>query len=286
MSNWKKSPFRSTSTLRDRWPIAQDLIDPWAGDEILYPIEDQKHAHALFDATKLKSYLAWAKEQGLSKTIRHDDSHVQKATHLCSLDFLANLTEDWVPDIGLFAQERVLGPFAPYPKLKRLCGAILCFSPLLKHGITAAGRFADTQNSAHKIALGIQAKSPCMIWEREENNHVQPLLAVAKHLIPKGEVQGLPQSRFFVARMCPTNNGWTTSCVLPVPMIHTSYIHNMLILEWIKLQQSGGRMFWEDVLRYRAELIYRSTLEYCFIHAYEETLACWESFLSPVVGEN
>ena len=72
MSNWKKSPFRSTSTLRDRWPIAQNLMDPWAGDEILYPIEDQKHAQALFDETKLKSYFAWAKEKGLSKIIRHD----------------------------------------------------------------------------------------------------------------------------------------------------------------------------------------------------------------------
>ena len=286
MSSWKKSPFRSNNTLRDRWPIAQDLIDPWAGDEIFYPIEDLAHAHALFDAQKRKDYILQAEQNGISKHIRHDDSHVQKATHLCSLDFLANLTEDWVPDIGLFAQERVLGPFAPYPKLRRLCGAILCFSPLLKHGITAAGRFADTQNSAHKIALGIQAKSPCMIWERQEYNQVKPLLALTRHLIPKGEIKRLPQSQYFVARICPTTAGWTASCVLPVPTIHQAYIHNILILEWIKLQQSGGRMFWEDVLRYRAELIYRSALEYCFINAYEETLTCWESFLSPVVGEN
>ncbi len=286
MSNWKKSPFRSTNTLRDRWPISQNLMDPWAGDEIFYPIEDLEHAHALFEEKKLNAYIQWAKERGISSTLRHDDSQIQHATHLCTLTFLSNLTEDWVPDIGLFAEERVLGPFAPYPNLRVLCGAILCFSPLLKHGITAAGRFADTQNSEHKIALGIQAKSPCMVWEIQNRNKVRPLLELTHQLIPNGEVKGLPESRYCVARICPTIDGWTASCVLPVPRIHIAYVRNILRLEWIKLQQSGGRMFWEDVLRYRAELIYRSALEYCFLHAHEETLRCWESFLLPAVGEN
>ena len=285
MSNWKKSPFRSSSTLRDRWPIEQDLLDPWAGDEILYPIEDLQHAHALYDEQALADYLTWAKKKGIPQEISHDDAHIQKSTHLCTLDFLANLTEDWVPDVALFAQDRVIGPFAPYPKLQVLCGAVLCFSPLLKHGITPAGRFADTQKSEHKIALGIQAKSPCMIWEREGNN-IKALLPLAKQLTPTGIVHNLPDSRFCIARVCPTEYGWEASCVLPVPVVHYKYVYNILYLEWIKLQQNGGRIFWEDVLRYRAELIYRSTIEHCYIHAYEETIQCWEYFLSPVLAEN
>lgn len=286
MSNWKKSPFRGNSTLRDRWPIEQDLLDPWAGDEALYPIEDRQHTHALYDAQKYVEYILWAKRAGIPMEISHDDTHIQKATHLCSLDFLANLTEDWVPDIGLFAQERVLGPFAPYVDLQVLCGAVLCFSPLLKHSITPAGRFADTQKSMHKIALGIQAKSPCMIWERNEQGYVNALLPIAPQLVPDGYVHNLPTSQYFIARISPTEHGWKASCVLPIPVIHQNYVYNILYLEWIKLQQHGGRIFWEDILRYRSELVYRSTIEHCYIHAYEETIQCWEYFLSPVEVEN
>jgi hypothetical protein len=286
MSNWKKSPFRSTTTLRDRWPVEQDLLDPWAGDEVFYPIEDLNYSQSLHNEQCLEEYIKKANKKGYSRIPTYDDSYVQKATQLCSLSFLANLTEDWVPDIAMFAEERVLGPFAPYPQLKILCGAILCFSPLLKHGITAAGRFADTQKSAFGSALGIQAKSPCMIWQQTINKEVKPLLPMSERYIPQERVHGLPDSSFFIGRICPTKDGWQASCLLPIPIVGARYVYNMLTMEWLKLQQSDARMFWEDVLRYRSELIYRSALEYCFIHAPKETIQCWDSYLSLVVEEN
>ena len=286
MSNWKKSPFRSQTSLRDRYPIEQNLLDPWAGDECFYPIEDHDFAQAVHDNDLLKQYITTAKQKGYSRIPKHDDYQLLKAEYLCPLSYLANITEDWVPDIGMFAQERVLGPFAPFNHFRVLCGAILCFSPLLKHGITPAGRFSDTQKSIYSVVIGIQAKSPCMIWKQDGNGHVIPLLPIAPQYIPKDPVQNIPKEQYFIGRICPTIHGWITCCALPIPVVETQYITNMISMEWLKLQQSNALMFWEDVLRYRGELIYRSALEYCFIHAYQETIQCWDSFLLDVQVEN
>ena len=286
MSTWKKSPFRSASTLRDRYPIEQDLVDPWAGDECFYPIEDLDFSRALHDEDLRKQYCKMAKQKGYTKAPQHDDYQLLKAEYLCPLSYLANITEDWVPDIGMFAQERVLGPFAPYQSLGILCGAVLCFSPLLKQGITPAGRFSDTQKSRYSVVIGIQAKSPCMIWKKEKHDYLTPLLPIASQYIPTEPVKNIPNNDFFIGRVCPTTSGWIACCTLPLPHVEIRYIHNMLRMEWLKLQQSSAVLFWEDVLRYRAELIYRSALEYCFIHAYTETIQCWESFLWDVQEEN
>ena len=218
MSNWKKSPFRSSISLRDRWPVEQDLIDPWAGDEYFYPFEDPKFYASLYNHEALNKYIENAKLNGYKVDLKHDDSTILNSTELCSIDLLANLTEDWIPDIAIFAEERVLGPFAPNSGLRKLCGAVLCFSPLLNHGLTAAGRFADTQRSSFSKNLGIQAKSPCMIWEKTEEKQVKPMLPLANQYLPQEDVSNLPESAFFIARICPTIDGWQASCVLPIPI--------------------------------------------------------------------
>jgi len=286
MSIWKKSPFRATQSLRDRYPIHQDLLDPWGGDEAFFPLHDEEFILALHDKDALQKFLSRCKREGFKRDIIHDGSRLNMVTELCSIEFLSNLAEDWIPDIGIFGEERVLGPFAPHPQLRILCGAILCFSPLLKHGITPAGRFADTQKSPYKISLGLQAKTPCMVWRRDKDQHVTPLLPLAQHYHPIGPVHNLPKQEFFIARISPLKSYWQASCVLPVPKVNIPYLQNRLMLEWLKLQQTNARIFWEDILRYRAELVYRSILEYCYIDLYKETILCWDSFLSPVTTES
>ena len=285
MSVWKKSPFRAQHDLRDRYPIIQDQLDPWGGDEYFYPIEDIDFNLSLYNIKKRGEYIKSRSRDGFSTDLIHDGSRLNTPTELCSVHFLANLTEDWVPDIGMFGQERVLGPFAPYSSLQVLCGAILCFSPLLKHGVTPAGRFADTQKSDCILSLGTQAKTPCMLW-RQQDQHVFPLLPLAQHYHPIGKVQNLPNQELFIARISPLTSHWEASCVLPIPAAHTKYLYNRLMLEWLKLQQSNTRVFWEDILRYRSELVYRSILEYCYIYAHKETILCWESYLSHATMVN
>ena len=285
MSVWKKSPFRAQHDLRDRYPILQELLDPWGGDEAFYPLEDKEFMLALHESSRLEQYLLQSARKGHKKQLIHDGSRLNPTSELCSEIFLANLTEDWIPDIGLFGQERVLGPFAPYPAWKILCGAILCFSPLLKHGVTPAGRFVDTQKSNHTLSLGLQAKTPCMLW-KQKDQCVEPLLPLATHYRPTGKIHKLPNQTCFVARISPLQAGWTASCVLPVPEIETKYLYNRLLLEWLKLQRSNARIFWEDILRYRSELIYRSILEYCYIYQYKETISCWESYFSRATTES
>ena len=286
MSNWKKSPFRSPVEMRDRWPIVQDLLDPWAGDECFYPFDQSRLHQSLLNKEDLEQYIQERIQQNTSIKLVHDGAPLQTCRQPCEQELLANITEDWVPDIGLFVQERVLGPFAPHHPFQILCGAILCFSPLLKHGITPAGRFADLRNNKRSASIGIQAKAPSMIWHIDQHQKATPLLPLGSAYIPTSPIHNVAANSLIIARISPTSKGWSAHCILPIPTVGKKYIWNRLFLEWLEFQRCNKRIFWEDILRYRSELLYRSALEYCFVYAQEETKKCWDSYFSHVVQEN
>ena len=281
MSYWKKAPFGNIPDLRAHWPIDQDRWDPWAGDESSSLDED--YQNALHSQKGLQSYLQKAIQNGLSLKPIHDYTLLQKANYCYPEEFLAAITEDWVPDIGIFAEERVLGPFAPRHQLRKLCGAILSFSALLRHNGTPAGQFGDLRNVSHKIALGIQAKTPAMLWQ-QDNGQITPILPIERQYKPGNTpIHHTPPHQYFIARMVRQRDGFHASCVLPLPCIAPEYTRTRIHLEWLRLQYYNKHLYWEDVLRYRSELLYRSCLEYCFVYHKEETLRCWDSYFSPVM---
>ena len=80
MSVWKKSPFRAQHDLRDRYPILQELLDPWGGDEAFYPLEDKEFMLALHESSCLEQYLLQSARKGYKKQIIHDGSRLNPIT--------------------------------------------------------------------------------------------------------------------------------------------------------------------------------------------------------------
>ena len=279
MSYWKKAPFGNSASLRDSWPIDQETFDPWAGDELHSLPCDSDYIQSLEDIQKQRQFLAKALKDSMKILPFHDRSIIHKAQSVMSDTQLAAIAEDWVPDIGLFAEERVLGPFAPRHKLRTLCGAILSFSPLLRHNCTPIGQYGSLKSRTKgSHSLGIQAKTPVVPWKIHDNDSVSPLLPIEERYIPNMPLQSLPQTPFMIARIVASSTGYTLSCVLPLPAVSPQYLFNRMRLEWIRLQYQNRYIYWEDMLRFRAELLYRSSLEYCFVHHKKETEQCLDTF--------
>ena len=279
MSYWKKAPFGISADLRSSWPIEQDVIDPWAGDELSFSQDNEAYIQALYCPHKREDYLHQAEKQGLKTLPYHDRSIVHQSESILKDKELAAISEDWVPDIGIFAEERVLGPFAPNHKLRTLCGAVLCFSSLLRHNFTPAGQYGSLKSRKKgTIDLGIQAKTPAMIWNINPNQTVTPLLPIEERYIPTTVLSTLPNTPFMVARIVHTKQGYKLCSVLPLPQASSKYIFHRIQLEWIRLQYHNRYIYWEDMLRFRSELLYRCSLEYCFIVCKKETEQCLDYF--------
>ena len=84
---------------------------------------------------------------------------------------LADLCEDVVPDIGIYAIDRVFGPMGHFANLQ-LVGAIMAFAPLLDHHKTPIGqlnaenrRFTQTQ----RLSMACQAMTPVMLYEIDDH---------------------------------------------------------------------------------------------------------------------
>ena len=170
MSYWKKSPFGTPADLRSSWPIQHNNTDPWAGDELSGALHNSDYWEALDCSQKHQRYLEQARKDGLKIQPFHDRSIIHDCESVLSDSQLASIAEDWVPDIGIFAEERVLGPFAPQYKLRTLCGAILSFSALLEHNFTPAGQYGSLKSRKKgSHSLGIQAKTPAMLWRVNPN---------------------------------------------------------------------------------------------------------------------
>ena len=57
MSYWKKAPFGIPPDLRSSWPIEQDAVDPWAGDELSFLQDSDAYIKALYCRKKQAEYI-------------------------------------------------------------------------------------------------------------------------------------------------------------------------------------------------------------------------------------
>ena len=67
-------------------------------------------------------------------------------------------------------------------------------------------------------------------------------------------------------------------CALPLIDIDVDFTYRVIMREFIRLQRNAKRLFWEDILCYRAEIIYLHACMYSYVHFYKETKTCWSYF--------
>jgi hypothetical protein len=216
-----------------------------------------------------------AEKLGLPRTPHSDRRPPRVAPiHLDPL-VIWEMLENSVPDGVMVAQDRVLGPYADESisrNLLRIATEAFAFSPTVDAGLPARKRWAqDTARPSVPVRAAMRAieHSPAMLWQVDEQGLCEPLLPLSQAYWPTGPVHGhteeLPrcQSNALVARITPTQDGtWQITGGLWVLAPPLGPLLQRLEFEHLRLSRHERRLTWEDLLRWRAELLYRL----CAIH--------------------
>lgn len=306
MNRWKKSPFPTGQKRSEIWPIDTENVDPWSGEEsveiegsfeawkaktggtdlkIFHELDRsfrEKKKQLLREGSPARLLHPEAEALGLKTNPFYDHHRLLPGDKRLTDELLGGIAEDMIPDIGLYAAERVFGPFGDLAfekkELRMLAGAVLCFGGSLEHGVTAAGRHGHRKPKPNKSVLGslaALARTPTCIWRIEADRSATPLISLSKRYKPEGPVANLPETEFMVSRILFTHDGPVACCVLPLARIDPKPVQWRLLLEWMDLQRHSSRLFWEDLLRYRGELLYRSSCEWGWTNCRKEVQECW-----------
>lgn len=286
------------NSLEYAWPEVLTPRDPYCGDEArpdpgdyknylafcgLEPEEQlSREAHDAANLAFLGVYrqildgaAPWSAIEPLAERlavdgpIRHDRRPIDPAPIALGDDVLADHAEDWVPDLGLML-ERVLGPWSDLalpPAVRRQAAAAMCFSPLIFQGQSAMDRIfgSDPKPSvAHRAALRAIGLTPPMVWAIQPDHSLRPLLPVAR--APIGPVRGLPQAPAVLGRAVVCEQGDFLACAIPLPGLPPKNgMLRRLHLELLWLRRLERRSSWEDVLRRRPEVLYRTALSWAWL---------------------
>lgn len=320
-NRWRKSLLHPAAHLRGATPDLLAPHDPWAGDEIemqpgsydnyvrfsttrslLSPAE-----HGAVDAEFCRLYrqildgdAPWGAEAaavaalGLGAPIRHDSRPLNEASSPIADPILAEMSEDQVPDIGVVAPDRVLGPMVegdlPRPML-RLAGAVMGFAPIIRGGVMPVARVIyQKPRPPTSLSSPVRsiARAPVMIWEQSDAG-LRPLLPLSDRLRALF-CSGRPrvcvpptEGAVLIGRGTPIEGGgwWLAVCLtLPHPPPADIMLRRMM-LELHRLRRHERRLTWEDLLRERAEVVYRTACEWSWLHHEAETRALWAAAAQP-----
>lgn len=291
-------PEGTLNSLEYAWPEILDPRDPWAGDEALpdsfsyqnyldfggaqTPLAEEDHAAA--DREFLSVYRdvtdgrapfsaieAPARRVGIWGPARHDRRPLDPAPFAVADEFLADHVEDWVPDVGLQAPDRVLGPWADgplSPRLRVLAAAAVAFSPWVEPGVTPAERICRSKPKLpkpYRAALRAIGLAPPMVWG-VEGERLSPLLPLTPLACPPGPVRGLPEAPAVVGRAVPCDEGWFLAAGIPLPGLPPrAGLTRRIFLELLRIRRTERRSTWEDVLRRRSEVVYRTALSWAWL---------------------
>lgn len=290
------TPFALPVELDRAWPHLLSAEDPHAGDERLDDPADfgiysafavppllSAAAHAEADAAFLRVYgdvvdgraphaaiEAPARALQVFGPLTHDRRPPKPADVFVPDITIADFCNDWMPDATLFAAERVLGPYGLGcgHRLLRSSVAALCFSPLIPPSVRPVTRVCRSSPKPPRSLRGGMIgvlRAPVMLW-RVEGDRLVPLLPLGDRFLPEGPVARLPAGPAVVGRAVQGPDGWWLSCGIGLDRVpDADDLMPRLMLELYRLRRHELRYTWEDLLRDRGELLYRSVCEWLWL---------------------
>jgi hypothetical protein len=307
------------------WPEELCPTDPHAGDEVLpdpAPYADllrwygpvlSEAEHADQDAAFIAAYrgildgrLPWGAQAESAAALRitaerrHDLRGLHRRPALRVTDaFLSDVTEDWVPDAGMLAPERLLGPFADEPGLprflRRQATAAFSLAPVIPPAVRPAIRCVKSRPEPPlpvRQALLALLEAPPMLYLRQ-GSHLVPALPLGDRFRVTAPVADLPDAPAFLGRLlCDEAGGAWLAAAIPLPCAPPAgVLLRRLDLEHQRVRRFDRRLTWEDLLRDRSEVLYRTTFEWLWVHKWERWVtaaqtgssdtspwpACWRS---------
>ncbi len=292
------TPFELPVELDRAWPTTLSAADLHAGDERL--LTPSRHAqwqelargttlskaeHRRWDQAFMDGYSAIldgtapygttdeaAAHLQLNGALTHDQRPLRTPDIRVHDDVIADSCEDWMPDVTLFAAERVYGPYGIGCGRRRLRTAlsILCFSPLIPPSVrpvTRVCRSSPKPSTALRGALMSVLRAPMMLWTVDEHGVVTPMLPLGDRFLPTGPVDGLPPGAAVLGRAVPHRDGTWLACGLGLSVCPpVDNLMPRLMLELQRIRRHELRYTWEDLLRDRGELLVRSCCEWLWLH--------------------
>lgn len=305
------------------WPEDVAPADVWAGDESaadpatyaaytawVRPAQlteaEFHHWEAEFQAAYhavLRGEQPWgatdasAAALALDEPLRFDRRPARPAVEIVDDDVICDLTEDWLPSVGLTAPGRLLGPFGMLDLPRRVrvfAGACLAFPPAMYPSIRPMSRPCRSKpKSPLAVRSGLIAtlRAPMMLWRHHGGGVLEPLLPVFRHHIPQEPVRRVPDAPVVLGRAVAFPGGWWLACALPLPVApDPEIVLRRATLEYQRLRRHDRRLTWEDLLRDRGELLVRTCAEWLAVHAPDDVLPLWRAWSAgwapaPRVGE-
>ena len=282
--------------LRTAWPLAQTL-EEYSGDhgilhepkydafQKFYPnslnhadwmeIETnlQKEYHAFIEGHIFNEDIWRAFCQKLHRhfELKHDSCEILLAKKALSDALLSDICEDHIPQIGLFVDELIFGPLTqkriPNP-MRQLAGAVCSTLPLLKHGHSAVAKLSTQRprvsDEIHR-SLTAHQRTPFMLWKRTELDGAEPLLPLGKQYTPNSIVKNLPDDPFFIGKIIKLPEHFAVTCGMGISdaRLLKKILLPRLKIEWIRYQRYS-KITWEDILRERGDILYRTASELYF----------------------
>ena len=184
---------------------------------------------------------------------------------------MSDITENQLPQVGQIAPDRFLGPWAdePLPRWVRVqVAAAMVFVPELDPGVAPWARRIKRKPMPEppvRQTLRIMARTPPMLWE-VNGDRLTPLLPLGPRFLPEGPVRGIPDVPAVLGRVIACREGAYLAASLPlIRRPPVSVIERRLRLEYFRLRRRERRLSWEDLLRERGEVLYRSCFEWLWL---------------------
>lgn len=193
--------------------------------------------------------------------------------------WLADIAENIVPDLGLSAPDRVLGPWSdesPSRRERVVAGAVMALAPYLAPRVRPVDRwYKDKRNGTEDERAAVRAvdHAPAMAWVADDQARLSPLLPLHPRSQPTGPVRRIPlldgraleplSPGCWLARVFPGPDGWYAGLALPLEATpDPAWLLARMGLELWQLRVSAPDADWRCLLRERGEVLYRSCHEW------------------------
>ena len=195
--------------------------------------------------------------------------------------WLADVSENVAPDMGLSSPGRVLGPWAdeaPSRRTLRVAAGVMAFAPYIAPRVRPFDRWTKDRRGGtpeERDALRAVDRAPAMCWSVDTPGRPVPMLPMAARLLPDGPVRLLPDRAgspptplpvgTWLARVMRAPGGWYAALALPLAARpDPDWLLARMELELWHLRCFVPTADWILLLRERAEVLYRSCHEWAW----------------------